>query len=175
MNTLNQYKCFFFRNKKKLVIPFTKEQGLEISLKYETRVAFQKNDGGAYQKALRDGFLDEACTHMSTAQKFRTDLPTTFYLLKINSSQHGEFVGYGITNDWDDRYRDHKSSLSISGMTIVDIKTFECKNGIEAKNIEDKFKSKFEKLNVDVRGFKRENFHNKHYAVALNYLEQNKK
>lgn len=161
----------FFQNKKKLVIPFTKEQVLEISLKYETRVAFQKYDGGAYNKALRDGFLEVACSHMSASQKFRTDLPTTFYLLKIASSQHGDFVGFGITNDWDDRLRDHKNSLKKMGMTIVDVKTFEFKDGIEAKRMEDKFKLQFEKLNIDVRGFKRENFHIKNYSVALEILD----
>lgn len=147
----------FFQNKKKLVIPFTKEEVLEIALKYQTRVDFQKNDGGAYNKALRDGFIKQACSHMSAAQKFRSDLPSTIYLLKIESKVHGQFVGYGITNDWDDRYRDHKNSLQKSGMSIFDIKTFEVSSGAIAKQIEDEIKQKYSVLGVEVRGFKTEN------------------
>ena len=163
----------FFKNKKKLVIPFEKQEVIEIAKKYKTRVDFQKKDGGAYNKALRDGFLVEACKHMSAAQKFREDLPSIIYILKIHSSEHGDFLGYGITNDWRDRLTDHKNSLKKFGMKIYEIKTFECKNGNEAKKIEKKIKNKFGLIGVQVKGFKKENCHIKHYQELMKIIKEN--
>lgn len=158
----------FFSQRKKLVIPFSKEDVIFISKKYQTRVDFQRNDGGAYQKALRDGFLDDACSHMELAQKFKPHLPSTFYLLVIDSSSF-KFIGYGITNNWDVRIKDHQYSLKKSAMFIETIQTYEFSDGNKAKHAEDLFRKKFPLLEIDVRGFKRENTHygNLQDAIAL--------
>lgn len=160
----------FFQNKPKLWLPFTKEEVIEIAKRFNTRVDFQKVEGGAYNRALRDGFLGEACKHMAVAQKFRPELPSSFYILTISSSVHGEFVGYGITNDWDDRYRDHKSSLKKAGMKIISIKVFEFETGYQAKALEDSFKVKFTLLPVEVSGFKKENFRLENLNEALSIV-----
>jgi hypothetical protein len=158
----------FFANKKKLVIPFTTEDVMMISRKYKTRVDFQRSDGGAYNKAFRDGFLDDACSHMEAAQKFKPHLPSTFYLLVIESSSI-KFIGYGITNNWDVRIKDHQYSLKKSAMFIETIRTYEFSDGYKAKDAEDIFRNKFPLLEIDVRGFKRENtdYGNLKDAIAL--------
>ncbi len=147
-----------FVGKKKYAIPKTKAEVLEISKKYKTRVDFQKKDGGSYNNALRNGFLEEACAHMAPAQKFRPELPSIFYVLTINSNELGSFIGYGITNDWSDRLRDHRLSLRKEGMSITDMKIFNLESGYIAKKIEDTFKASFPLLAINVRGFKKENF-----------------
>jgi hypothetical protein len=158
----------FFAEKRKLVIPFTKEDVMAISNKYKTRVDFQRHDGGAYNKALRDGFLDDACSHMEPAQKFKPHLPSTFYLLVIDSSSF-KFIGYGITNNLDVRIKDHQYSLKKSAMFIETIQTYEFSDGFKAKYAEDLFRNKFPLLEIDVRGFKRENtdYGNLKDAIAL--------
>jgi len=43
---------------------WTKENCIKEALKYQTRVDFNINSNGAYDKALRNGWLDEICSHM---------------------------------------------------------------------------------------------------------------
>lgn len=160
-----------FIGKKKYATPKAKDEVLKIAKKYMTRVDFQKKDGGSYNNALRNGFLDEACSHMAPAQKFRPELPSIFYVLTINSAELGTFIGYGITNDWSDRLRDHKLSLRKEGMSIAESKIFNLESGYIAKKIEDAFKSSFPLLAINVRGFKKENFAYEFLDDALTLLK----
>lgn len=161
----------FFIGKKKYAIPKAKDEVLKIAQKYKTRVDFQKKDGGSYNNALRNGFLEEACAHMAPAQKFRPELPSIFYVVTINSAELGTFIGYGITNDWTDRLRDHKLSLRKEGMSISDIRIFNLESGYIAKKIEDTFKASFPLLAIKVRGFKKENFAHDFLEDALILLK----
>ena len=158
----------YFKDKKKLVVPFTNEEVFEIAKKYSTRVDFLRKDGGAYNKALRDGFLDKACSHMEAAQKFKLDSPSAFYLLSIESTAI-KFLGYGITNNWDVRLKDHQYTLRKSAMFIDDLRVYEFSDGYQAKQVEDAFKKNFSLLDIDVRGFKKENtnYDNLEAAIAL--------
>lgn len=161
----------FFANKIKLVTPFTQDEVLAIAKKYTTRVDFQRNDGGAYNKALRDGFLDDACSHMEVAQKFKPQFPSTFYILVIDSSSM-KFLGYGITNNWDIRFKDHQYSLRKSAMFIEDIRTYEFSDGYKAKQVEDVFKDRFPLLKIDVRGFRTENTDYGNLKDAIDLVEE---
>ena len=48
---------------------WTKERCAEEALDYTKRSDFQKNARGAYYAALRDGWLDEICSHMVRRSK----------------------------------------------------------------------------------------------------------
>lgn len=39
------------------------------SLKYKTKTKFQKNSNGAYTSSLKNGWLDEICSHMIEIRK----------------------------------------------------------------------------------------------------------
>ena len=51
------------------VIKWTKEKCKEESLKYKSKIEFQKNSGGCYDAARRNGWLDDCCSHMVITQK----------------------------------------------------------------------------------------------------------
>jgi predicted GIY-YIG superfamily endonuclease len=48
---------------------WTKERCQEVALKYKTRNEFRKNSGGAYKSSLRNGWLDDVCSHMIRKNK----------------------------------------------------------------------------------------------------------
>jgi hypothetical protein len=68
---------------KKTRIKWTKELASIESIKYSTRVEFQKKSGNAYNAALRNGWLDEICVHMVS---LRNDNWTFDDIKKIASS-----------------------------------------------------------------------------------------
>jgi hypothetical protein len=47
----------------------TKELVAEIASKFHTRYEFQRADGGAYNKAYSNGWIEEICRHMSEAHR----------------------------------------------------------------------------------------------------------
>jgi len=48
---------------------WTKENCQKESLKYKTRLEFQKGSKNAYQSSLRNGWLDDICGHMEILRK----------------------------------------------------------------------------------------------------------
>lgn len=48
---------------------WTKERCAEEALKYDTRTAFAKGSGSAYNAAKREGWLDDVCGHMTSTKK----------------------------------------------------------------------------------------------------------
>jgi hypothetical protein len=49
--------------------PYTKEECMEESLKYNTRLEFQIKSGSIYNKCKINGWLDDACQHMTEIKK----------------------------------------------------------------------------------------------------------
>lgn len=47
---------------------WTKERVAAEAAKFETRTGFYKARSGAYQKAYRNGYLDEVCAHMRSVK-----------------------------------------------------------------------------------------------------------
>ena len=43
---------------------WTKEKCLEEALKYNSRTDFFNSNGSAYNRSIRNGWLDEICSHM---------------------------------------------------------------------------------------------------------------
>ena len=46
-----------------------KENCKEAALKYKSRKDFQKGEKGAYDACLRNGWMDEVCSHMKDCRK----------------------------------------------------------------------------------------------------------
>ena len=49
---------------------WTKERCYEISIQYDSRGKFRKNDASAYRTALSNNWLNEICTHMTYVNKY---------------------------------------------------------------------------------------------------------
>ena len=77
-----------------------KERCGEEAKKYNSRIEFRNNSGGAYQTACRKGWIDEICQQMITKNRFSNKC---VYLYKFSDNS----VYVGITNDIQRRIKEH--------------------------------------------------------------------
>ena len=124
---------------------WTKERCQEEALKYESRLDFAKNSGGAYYKASKNNWLNDICSHMKSSKK---------WFVYIVESSDGIFYT-GITTDVKKRIKTHnkgKGSKLLRGSRLpVYLKWCkECGSKSEASKEEYRIKhlSKKEKENL---------------------------
>jgi predicted GIY-YIG superfamily endonuclease len=84
----------------RLVVRWTREKCRMAALEFKTRTEFQNGAPSAYNRALKDGFLDDICQHMRPAgSRFRRAL----YAYEFNDRS----VYVGLTFDYAQRHQQH--------------------------------------------------------------------
>jgi len=79
---------------------WTKEKCQEITLKYNTRSEFCKNNRSAYDCALKNNWLNDICSHMKICGTLYSRL---VYLFEFSDNS----VYVGLTYNYEKRYKDH--------------------------------------------------------------------
>lgn len=71
---------------------------------------------------------------------FSTAKNSVLYVLSLSDKAHGEFIGYGITNNYKSRIAKHKSTFRKFNVEFKEVAKFNFEFGIDASNIEKKLK-----------------------------------
>lgn len=87
---------------------------------------------------------------------FKPSKPATLYVLKITTNNNLEAIGFGISNNFDRRIIEHKKTFEKNNIRWSLLKKIEFENGEDCLFIENLIKSKTEKLNMGISGFKKE-------------------
>jgi hypothetical protein len=98
---------------------WTKEKCQEDALKYNSRTEFKKNSMGSYRASLRNGWIDEICSHMVELQKpsgYWTKERCQEEALRYNSRTEfskNSKTAYGVSlkNGWIDEICSHMVEL----------------------------------------------------------------
>ena len=86
---------------------WTKENCQKESLKYKTRLEFQKGSGSAYQKCCKNGWLDEICKDMEVVGNLKM---RCIYVFEFEDN----YAYVGLTYDIKMRYDVHMNSIKSS-------------------------------------------------------------
>jgi predicted GIY-YIG superfamily endonuclease len=86
---------------------WTKEKCKEESLKYKTRLEFQKGSGGAYQSCCKNGWLDEICNDMEVVGNLKM---RCIYVFEFEDKS----AYVGLTYDIKMRYNAHMNNINSS-------------------------------------------------------------
>ncbi len=135
MKHLKNFKELIFedtQNAKKSYKYWTKEKCQEEALKYKNRVEFHIKSGGAYTYAIKNGFLDEICSHMIPLRKpkgYWSKERCEELALKYNSRsefERNEIIAYNSArrNGWLKDICNHMSYLGNRVKRFVYMYTF---------------------------------------------------
>jgi len=94
--------CSHMQSSQKPMRYWTRGRVLEEAKKYSSRSDFLTASAGAYQSATRQGFLDEACTHM---QKKGSQYERAIYAFEFEDNS----AYIGLTFDYDTRLNEHQT------------------------------------------------------------------
>ena len=86
---------------------WTKENCQKESLKYKTRLEFQKGSGSAYQKCCKNGWLDEICKDMEVVGNLKM---RCIYVFEFEDN----YAYVGLTYDIKMRYDVHMNNINSS-------------------------------------------------------------
>jgi hypothetical protein len=84
---------------------WNKEKCLLEAKKYQTRVSFMKNCGGAYNFALKNNFLDEICSHMTillkkwTKEECNAEAKKYSYRVDFQKKSHSAYL-FALRKGW---------------------------------------------------------------------------
>lgn len=92
---------------------WSKENCLEEALTYETRTDFNIGCNGAYKVALREGWLDEICSHMTPVGN---EYLRGLYLI-INQKLNKAYIG--LTSDFERRKQEHFKGSRTNSSEII--------------------------------------------------------
>jgi len=98
---LNEVKSILNTNVNK---KWTKEKVLEEAKKYTYRSEFQQLSCGAYDRAKKDGYLEEACTHMKKQFIWTKDLIKIEAKKYMYKSDFHKLSAGAYTRAWQDGY-----------------------------------------------------------------------
>jgi hypothetical protein len=130
---------------------------------------------------IHGNFLQSPTNHLNgqgcpfcSKSGFKSDKSASLYVLKIRNLSN-EYTGFGITNDFETRIKEHKLNLSKHGFFIEKSKKFNIKIGKYARKIETILKTTLPIINIGVDGFRTETTAmNYHEIIKLVELEFNK-
>lgn len=125
-----------------------------VAKRYKSRRKFYLGDTKIYSYALQHGWLEQICSHMVRGKTgFNPELKGYLYVVSTD-----KFLGFGITNDIDDRMKKHNKSFMGSCVKIEDSYVLEFELGQIALDLERHLKKQFKGriLDTGIDGFKRE-------------------
>lgn len=124
--------------------------------KYKTRTEFQKVGNKAYSVAWSRCILDKICSHMSRGKTgFDPDKNSSFYVVRLTGLTES-YVGFGISNDVQQRFKEHKRNSASLGFSLDVIVRLDFETGHSVEMFEKELKSKLPIVSSGVEGFKTE-------------------
>jgi len=146
---------------------WTNEMLQVAALEYETRGEFARHKNAAYRAALNRGILDQICQHMERGiTGYNPEKSGTFYVY------YGDFVGFGETNDFKRRNKEHEAKFKLHNVHMVLRYRFESEDGYMIQNLERATKKHFIKhtINTGIDGFKTESLPNSMYDDLISFV-----
>lgn len=89
---------------------YSKERCTKAALKYKTRAEFGRNSKGEYFAAMRNGWLDEICSHMEVVGN---RLKRCVYAYEFRNIDDNNYVYVGLTQNMRKRHLQHQSKGSV--------------------------------------------------------------
>ena len=133
-----------------------KENCLQESLKYKTRIEFQKGSGGAYASSRIDGWLDEICGHMEVVGNLKM---RGIYVFEFEDN----YVYVGLTYNFKRRYYEHINN--IDGVVY---------KHIEETNLTPKFIQLTDYMDEELASKEETVWENKYISEGWNMLNKKK-
>ena len=125
---------------------------------------------GSFSQKAASHLKGSGCTSCAN-RGFDAGKPASVYVLRIEGMQ-GEFTGYGITGNVDQRLRRHTNKLRQSGFGIVESIVFDFDDGQTALDIENMLKAEFPMTPQEVEGFLTEATFADQFANVVNFVQQ---
>ena len=133
------------------------DEDLEKEAKmYKTRTEFQRYGNNAYAAAWNRGILDKICIHMLRGKSgFDPNKKSSFYVVRLTGMVES-YVGFGISNDVQQRLKEHKRNSASFGFSLDVIMVLDFETGHSIEVFEKELKSKLPIASSGVEGFKTE-------------------
>lgn len=128
------------------------------------KVKITCKEHGVFYQVATDHLKGRGCAKCSNLG-FQQNKPAVLYILITD----GNFIGFGISGDFNKRLRTHRNKLKSHNIEIVDVFLFEG-YGENVLDAESYIKRTFANSNVFIEGFKTEAFTNDRLPLVLEYL-----
>lgn len=134
-----------------------------------TRVDFECQCGYRWNTVVASVLRGTGCANCAQ-NGFNPQAPAHLYTLRL-LSEGGQYVGFGITKDVKKRMATHRTYLKKQGFACEVIATYRFESGEDARAMENILKESLPRVDIGVRGFRKETIPVYAYNDMLRILE----
>lgn len=156
------------------LVPGTFRGGLQSTATFRCLARLGHKEWKSIVNNIFAKHIDAGCPACAS-RGFNPSVSGVFYIIKLHSSTHGQVFGFGISNQWERRWKTHVKNLSLNAVSWEEPMLFNFESGYTCQKLESAtkrfLKDTANDVNLNVEGFTTEAGKMPAYQVILQMVD----